>query len=483
MTVPLGVSFESPPFGASLIYRYERNTLNNAGGNGGRLNLRKTWGHFLLSGYADYQRNTATADSIFTQDPYLQRLFTELGRHRPHSRGGLTLPAHRPTALPAGLRSGTGDHPWPAPRGRARGGRNSWDDSRQQLRFRVFYDQAHATQRSNGGALLSLTYSRRVVGPLDVFGALNWWTRETTSRGFVRGWSWLLGLRVKVNDVPHFPRLGGEIQRRGLPRRRRDRAIHRHGPPDGRRPGPAGRCAGGAHRRGRKVRLRRCRPGEHRVSLTEPEPGTVLDRPLHDLHRGQRDFIFGIAVAAARINGLVLNDADDPIPNVAVHLTGADGDTVHRTDAEGRFVFATRDGDYVLSIQLDSIPYGYERASLVPETIELSRAEPLNLTYRILANRTISGWVDAPKPGGLTLQLYDVKHPNKLLRTTNTSPDGTYAFRGLKPGRYSVVLELYGHIASETVTIPTQPIIARNVVILAPEPDAPPRRRGPKRRR
>jgi len=91
--------------------------------------------------------------------------------------------------------------------------------------------------------------------------------------------------------------------------------------------------------------------------------------------------------------------------------------------------------------------------------------------------------VDAPKAGGLTLQLYDVKHPNKLLRTTNTSPDGTYAFRGLKPGRYSVVLELYGHIASETVTIPTQPIIARNVVLLAPEPDAPPRRRGPKRRR
>jgi hypothetical protein len=224
--------------------------------------------------------------------------------------------------------------------------------------------------------------------------------------------------------------------------------------------------------------------GDHRVSLTEPEPGTYYTTTSTLSTADNRDLVFGIAVAAARINGLVVNDADDPIPNVAVHLTGADGDSVKRTDAEGRFIFATRDGDYVLSIQLDSIPYGYERASLVPESIALSRAEPLNLTYRILANRTISGWVDSPKPGGLTLQLYDVKHPTKLLRTTNTSPDGTYAFRGLKPGRYSVVLEIYGHIASETVTISTQPIIVRNLVILAPEPDAPPpRRRSPKRRR
>ena len=485
VTVPLGVSYESPSFGGSLIYRYERNTLNNAGGNGGRLNLRKTWGHFLLSGYADYQRNTATADLIFTQDPYLQRLFTELG-----------LTARTPDEVSRFLQSDPqlsqlgyvqgleiNPRPWRFVGG-LEAGWNSWDDSRQVLRFRVFYDQAHATQRTNGGALLSLTYSRKVVGPLDVFGALNWWTRETDLSGTVRGWSGLIGLRIKVNDVPHLPRFGGEVS--GV--------VFRDDAGTGRFTDGAPRMAGvrvqldGARevltdKDGRFV-FTDAGSGDHRVSLTEPEPGTYYTTTSTLSTADNRDLVFGIAVAAARINGLVVNDADDPIPNVAVHLTGADGDSVKRTDAEGRFIFATRDGDYVLSIQLDSIPYGYERASLVPESIALSRAEPLNLTYRILANRTISGWVDSPKPGGLTLQLYNVKHPTKLLRTTNTSPDGTYAFRGLKPGRYSVVLEIYGHIASETVTISTQPIIVRNLVILAPEPDAPPpRRRSPKRRR
>jgi hypothetical protein len=471
--------------GRRFTYPATSGTRSTMRGTRRRVNLARPGATSCSAAYADYQRNTATADLIFSQDPYLQRLFTELGLTAAPRRG-LPFLHERPAALAAGLRPGTGDQrrPWRF-LGGLEAGWNSYDDSRQQLRFRVFLrpgPRHPATPMAERSSRLTLL--RKVVGPLDVFGALNWWTRSTDISGTVRAGRGSFGLSVKVNDVPHSPAL-----------RPGDQAVSSSATT----PEP-GRLTDGAPRMaGVRVQL----DGSREV-LTDKDGRFVL-------HRCRIGRASGLARRARAGHVLhhssALSTADNRDSSSASPWRRADqragGERRRRPDPQrGRAPHGSRGETRAPHRRRGTVRLRHPRRGL--RALHPARLHPLRLRagqprpgdHRAHARRAAESHLSdpgqpAPSPDGWTRRSPVGSRSSSTTSSTRTSccaPPTPHPTERTRSGASSRDATRWS--SSSTATSPrrrspssTQPIIVRNVVILAPEPDAPPRRRGPKRRR
>jgi hypothetical protein len=167
--------------------------------------------------------------------------------------------------------------------------------------------------------------------------------------------------------------------------------------------------------------------------------------------------VFGLSRTPARLVGFVRDDAGRPMGAVALRLEGESRRAGATTDSGGRFVVATAAGDYVAAIDAESLPAGYDGSSVRPARVRLRRGEAARLELVVTAHRAFSGRVRGDRAESAHVRLVEIG------RTVAVESDGGYAFRNLKPGRYTVVATLDGRTVEREVLVPEGPALLYGV--------------------
>jgi hypothetical protein len=456
VTLPFTFAYDDRYFGASAQYRRQRNTGSNEGGNGGRLGIRGTWAAWQARAFVDYQRDAATLDLIFRQIPDLQGALTELGVEA-RTPQDLERVFHDNAALAQlGVVEGVSInlHPWRM----QSGGDIAWvpnDDARQQLRARLLIDRARGVLGTQQTTIGTVSYSRRIVGALEAIASFTGWARSTGSSPAVYDWAYGVGLRMRFDGAPRLPSIFSPPSITGFVYRD-DQATgaYSEGMPTvaGARLLLDGLRAGVTDARGRFT-FDDVGEGPHRVDLElEPWRGAFFTTSSAVTVNGGGEASFGIAQAPARVTGFVLDDSAAAIPDVTVKLTGEGENATAVTDSSGRYEFAVREGSYELAVVTSLLPVGYDSSASPTHRVQLLRDVPERTSFTVVANRSISGKVNARNPTHVIVRLLGTAE-----RQVNPNADGRYVFRHLAPGRYTVEVAANGQRVRREILVPDGP--------------------------
>lgn len=176
---------------------------------------------------------------------------------------------------------------------------------------------------------------------------------------------------------------------------------------------------------------------------------------------------FGISFAKGRIFGSFVNDAGDGL-QVQLSLTGPGIQRDIQTDGDGQVeVQGLPDGTYTLHPIDTSLPPGYSLGELADQTVRVTAAQAGHFTFRIHAQRSISGRILLldPRTGkrlplaGLSVSL----GPDGPAMRTDS--DGRYLFRHLAAGSWQVTVAHDGNVWRRSVPLNSGPDIETGVDI------------------
>jgi hypothetical protein len=415
LTLPAGLLVESDHFGASAIYRYQMNSARNEGGHGGRLSAHASDSWFRASAFADVQEEAASLELVLRDEPVLAQLLDEMGLTATSADDLARLLKENATLAQLGYVQGASleFNPWRA----QAGGDVAWvaqDKTRQLVRLRVLVDRTQTVTARQDTVSASLSYSRRISANVDANTMFSLWARDGTE-----SWSIAAGLRVRFDDVPHWPARTRDI----------DGIVVSGGSAT---PTP-----------GVTVRLDNSRTattdsgghfvfsgvagGAHDVEAELPDGAYFTGPSRVDIEAGGSA---RFTLALARLAGVVRDDAGGGIGGVTLVLRGAASAPTATTDSSGRFRFAVASGAYVLAIVPETIPVGYAGTAAQPQSCDLRANEPQSIDLVVPANRSIAGTVHSP--GAASIMIVE------LGRAGVVDAEGRYVFRGLAPGTYTV---------------------------------------------
>ncbi len=214
-------------------------------------------------------------------------------------------------------------------------------------------------------------------------------------------------------------------------------------------------------------------PGEYHLHETVPEGWVAVGASEHELTLESGDaehFVFANQRLSAiygfkwlDANGDGLHQGNETaLEGVNIVL---DGEGVHEevlTDASGYFIFeGLLDGEYVVR---EEVPEGYYATSAVEVGVILEagdekRVDFLNAPFASVAGTkwldlNANGEVDEGEEGlaGVTINLRDAG--GDIIATAVSSSDGSYAFEGLKAGKYTVEEVLSdGYVATSPISV------------------------------
>ena len=409
-TIPLGLRFDAPHFGASLLGRYAANDATNRGGLGFRATSRLSFGSFLVDGYYDRQADAPTVSLIFRDDPQLAVALEQLGIRVNSPDDVARALRDNPALISLGFIEGVTVNL--APLRTQAAIEAAWLGQSAQIRLRFLRTRIESISSATTASIASLTYSQRITPSLNVYAG---WSREVLSakpRQFVE-----LGVRHDFDSLPAFGRTE-TIQ--GIVYRDDDRR------------GVAGielELDGNARARSGddgRYSFRGVPAGPHRVSARVGDAAyftTPSSVEVDDSHRAD----FGISFTPARVIGRVVDADGDPAGGIGVVASrGAKGLSV-TSDSDGRFTIAGAPGDYELRIATESLPSGYSAGNAI--AVVASRAAPVHAQLTVHIHRSIAG-VTAPRA------VVTIRENG---RSTIADVTGAFVFRDLPAGTFTLV--------------------------------------------
>lgn len=463
LTLPLGVSWDSGPWGVSGTYRYQRNSATNLGGHGGRLSVRHGGPRFFASAFVDLQRDVPTLELVFRQVPELERIFAELGIVVKTPEDVARVLRENPALAQLGYVEGVTLRLDPS-RVQAGGDVGLWlgGESLQRLKLHLVLDRASGIDSLRETRVATLSYTRRVADLFDVTAGYSVW--QNRSGGSSQGGSaWLIGIRKTFDGPPRLP-FGSQGTVEGVVRREDT---------DG-RSGPAG---------GVEVRLDGARGaitderghfafagverGAHRVEVVLPSgAGTYFTTPSSVVTETGRDVAFGLAFTTARLLGSLRDDEGTPVAGVPVRIVSPAGESIVTTDGQGLFRLAGPDGTAEASLPAGTLPAGYEAGDLSRCSVTLARDVPSPCDLVVKANRSLGGSVAGAGSPGVVVRLLELE------KSVPADGNGAFLFRNLPSGTFTVVAEAAGRRVSREVTVGTGPATVRGIDLAFPS--APP---------
>jgi hypothetical protein len=449
LTLPVGLLYEGEHAGLAALYRYQRNSASSRGGSGGRLSVRGSWSHLQASAFADYQRDAATLDLVFREQPGLERAFVDLGLSARTPEDLARILRDTPALADLGFIEGitVNLHPWRMLAG-ADVGWSSEDETRQRLRLHMVLDRTHGVVRAQQIATATLSYSRRLAGSLEGLGNFTLWTADGPQVQTAHGWALGIGLRILFGDVPHLPSLFRSGSVSGLV------SVD----------GTTGRGFAGV-----RVRLDGQREvltdpsghfefdaagaGMHRVDVIVP-PDSYFTTSSSAFVQAGTDSTFSIALAPAHVSGEVRDDAGTPLAGIAIHLMQSGRDREAITDSSGRYALVVAEGEATLSVDTGTVPAGYDTSDVPPRGIAPTAATPVSSDYVIAANRSIAGTVRTPTWQRASVWLVGHEDAKAMVEG-----DGRFLFRKVKPGTWIIAADIDGKEFRKTVQVPAGPAV------------------------
>lgn len=457
LSLPGGVAYEGPRAGVSLLYRHQENSATNFGGSGGRLGLRASGRRLRGSAFVDAQRDAPTVDFVLRSEPRLARLLAELGLSAQSPEDIARILSEQAPLVAVGYLQGVSVslHPW-----RVQGGGDLlWsltDSGREQLRLHVLVDRTQAIAGRRDTTLATLSYSQ-TIGSTELTAGYTW-TATDMAGLFDQGSSFQVALRTRFDGVPQLG--GGVASIAGIVFADEEATgAFTPGMPAlaGTRVRLDGSRLADSDARGR-FRFDGVGGGAHTVEALLPATdGAFFTTPSSVTVPAGATVSFGIGTSPARLTGFVRDDAGRGVAGVTVRLQREGHEVAATSDSSGRYAFATAAGDYVAQVDPASLPSGYDAAALRATPVQLRPASPARLDHAVRAQRALSGRVLGKAAARTVVRLVE------LGLSVEAAEDGGYAFRNLKPGRYTVSAVVGGRSVSRRVQVPETPGVLRDV--------------------
>jgi hypothetical protein len=450
VTLPVGASWDGSHVGGTAVARWRR-YADGTGGAGGRLSARGAAAAFRLSGWIDLQRDAMVASFLPVGSPASsgvdRRVRTiALSAQGPEDAGMLLregspfLSSGQAGALDLRLAA------WRLQSGAELG----WTPAGSPatgLRLRFLDDRVRDASGTHETRISTLSWSQRIGGGLDGVASGTAWTHEG-----VQDWQWSVGFRLRFGAGEGLPRLfrgRGDLRGEVVPEARGDAGL----------PSISGMKVvldGASETRtdaAGRFSFPRVVAGSHRVEVALPDARSYFTTPSSiSIARGE-PARFGVARATTRIFGTITDDQGIPLPGVGVRLTGA-LEREDRTDSNGRFVFAVPEGDYQVDADGGSVPPGYDLRPLVTRRLHIAGSAPARVYWVLVANRSISGTV---VPGCDSVALLEAG------RSATPDANGSFVFRGLQPGSYTLRAWVGSRKIVRVVDVPVGPAAVEGV--------------------
>ena len=471
--LPMGVSFYSVHFQAGFLYQYSRNSSALLRSDEFRETLGTQWSGFHLSGFVDRQTHAPTIGFSLAGTPGLQEAVDNLAisattpeeialalRETAGLMGQGFIQGVNINLTPLRLQAGT-DLMW-----------SKSSPSRQRFHLSFLYDKDDLLPGANQTAIETLTYSLKLNNVNEFFASASLFH---SSNAGTPGWRtsplFEISIRRQLASVPNFiiPRRRGTIRGVVFADDAATGTYH-----------PGAELVSGV-----EVVLddtRRTRTdhngyyvflgvsyGSHFVELayhsTNPFFFTTASRVQTD---ADAEINFGVALSSARLFGSVRSDAGIGLPGVEIDIVRGPQHFSAQTDAQGKFhVEGLPRGEYEVKLDLDSVPPGYSLADLETQRTVVEASAPTEIVFTLNAIRNIFGRVtvydrasrqDVPVTG-ITVLL------RELSRTSVTDENGSYLFRNLSAGPYTLIVIYQGKEFKRDVVLPDAPAFSKGTEI------------------
>ncbi len=468
MTIPLGADFTTPHFGAGVQYQINHNPAPAKNGYEARANVRVGWGAVQASAFVDQQieaprlqlvaaANSPLADTLANQ--------TVLAT----TPGAITT-AVQDTAVLANLGYIQSATVALALRRRQVGGNLTWmrrSSSRDQVTYNFLHEADELTSGQNTFTTHTLTYSRQVTPSNEAGLSLSMFD---AGPGPYRV-RYQFDYRHHFNSLPSFfaPNAHGGISGYVF---RDDSGTGEFSQGMAGLEGAEVVLDADHHARtdGRGFYLfQHVAAGPHRLEVI-PHAGQAFyfTTPSAVSAEINSRVNFGVAFALGHVFGSVLNDSGEPIGGVAIHMKGAKQEiTLHAGD-NGQFDHnGIAEGRYAVAVDANSVPPGYYLGQLEAATLEVEPGNPARVDFQIKAMRAVVGRVlafDSHK--GREVAVSGVVVVLKELScAVLTDKNGTFRFRDLPAGRYTVSAVYREKETAQDVVLAGGPSLVSDLVL------------------
>jgi cell division septation protein DedD len=456
VSLPVGLAYDTPRFGAAASYRLIDNSAASRRGDALRVSFRAGTPALQANVWGERQRQAPTLSLIFGAEPGLELALLRLGISVRSPEDLARVLRDDAVLVNLGYISGVTVNL--APR-RLQGGFDlAWNpegNSHTQLRLHTIYSRDEGVAIDRDGLLATLSLSRRITSDADVYAAYTWW--RTRALPFDdSGSSVEVGLRTQFNRLPAFvqrrasiegivyldPEIGGAPSAQTTPLA--DVAITLDGTKTTR-----------TNEKGAYA-FRDLQPGPHRVAAQLPaDKPAFFTTPSRVEADAPSTVNFGLVWSPARVSGRVVSDANVGIAGAVIDAIGTSGLKLHATtDSEGSFVLPTPAGEYTVALATESLPPGYIGGDETVRTLRLEADRPQTIAFPVHALRSISGTTGAAN-AEVELQ--------PLGKKTTADAQGNYAFRSLPAGTFTIVARAAQGTATRAMTLPAEPVTLRSV--------------------
>jgi hypothetical protein len=442
LSLPLGLSYDSPIFGNSFQYQFSRNRAQDLGSHSYRDSVRFTFGKTTVTAYAGRQSQTPTVSYLLADLPWLREALLAAGStaNTPEEiqqfiqtnanliAGGYV---HNLDISLASVRRQAGAtlH-WTAPRNHVSAMLEwRWDDYRGLTRDLV---------SNTGSAKLSIRLDRET----DLTAGMSLF-KTRSSQYVLSSPVFTVGIRRQLGNVPDVMT---RIQQRQWIRGIVFGDSLGQGLYDGMQVGIAGVTVvlDGTQRtqtdNSGHYSFKSLSESEHWVEVRyESSVPFQFTTPPQVQTSTNTNVNFGIAVRKGVLMGTVLNDAQNPLSNVMLKISGTTSYQVV-TSESGTFTLTRLEpGTYSIAIEQASLPLSHVLESTDPRTVTVKADQPGRVEFVVRALRSVSGQISCKGSHTVT--------NNADLRFDGVSipadENGRFSVRDVASGRHELSL-IYG---------------------------------------
>jgi len=466
-TLPVGIAFQSPHFGANGQYQVEATTGRDTSGQQFRASLRVAWGPFSFSSYAERDTDAPTLSFIFNQVAGLQQILNQQGLQATTVQQLDQLLSNDAYLIAAGYIKGVSINLVPA---RTQvGGTANWSNHgwrQQNLSYSFLYNNNEALLGSTEEILQTLSYTQNVTRSDALSAACSVAALKNPGAGRDYSPVCFISWRHQLHQIPYFviPERRGTISGNVF-RDDQSTGSWEPGMP------PMAEVEVTLDTRRRTIsradgtyRFPSVPRGKHRITVQYSSRDPFFFTTTADLEVEEDAIVnFGIGYSLSGLMGQVLNDAGEGIGGIAIAVRsrGKTWNAITEPDG-GFFVSSLVPGDYDVQADEDSLPAGYSADCFVEEQrVTVGASSPGKAAFAARALRSISGRVLIydPKAG----RYVPVVEAQVFLRepglTVMTDPAGRYLFRDLPKGSYTLAVQK----ETRTVQLGGQPVDLTNI--------------------